>query len=336
MGKKTYYEAILFNETVVVFLEANISGAGFARDVNCNLIFQGSDAPLISSSSLISPDCVDHGVLFTSTGLPFWLTECTIQEMRAGTASEVQVFLSVDRRVRELEVKVECNSSFPNTIQNPVVQPLSFHFVHDDTSSASTSSSSSRGESNPECFTDKWMWVTIGGGLLLILLLIPTVACIVYRRRRAALQRKRREMEDLECADELEVYADPKEFPSSRASKQQSSGSEGRGIQWEIPFSELEFIEVIGKGGFGVVWRGNWRETPVAIKLFNGIMESPALKENFKAEMDILNDRNLRPHANVVQLYGVCMEEDHPWCLVTEYLEKGDLKHFLRKHPAEG
>ncbi|KAL6048730.1 Mitogen-activated protein kinase kinase kinase 7, variant 2 [Balamuthia mandrillaris] len=345
--KQTEDGAIVFDATIAVFLEANISGAGFARDVTCGVYFNGADAPLISSSSESSSSCVDHGVQFTSDGLPFWLTECTFEEMRAGIASKAQAILSVDPRVRELQVSVECDSPFPNTIQNPVAQPVSFHFVHVDaidddsssssssSSSASSSSSSSRGESNSEeGFAGKWMWVTIGGGggLLLILLIVPTLACIAYRRRRA-LQRKRRDMVDLESADEMEVYATPQAFSSSGASKQASASGE-RGIQWEIPFSELEFIEVIGKGGFGVVWRGNWRETPVAIKLFNEIMDSPALKENFKAEMNIM--KNLRPHTNVVQLYGVCMEEDHPWCLVTEYLEKGDLKHFLCDNPPEG
>ena len=34
----------------------------------------------------------------------------------------------------------------------------------------------------------------------------------------------------------------------------------------EIDVNQLEFLEVIGKGSFGQVWKGKWRMTEVAIK----------------------------------------------------------------------
>ena len=34
----------------------------------------------------------------------------------------------------------------------------------------------------------------------------------------------------------------------------------------EIDSSQLEFELVIGKGSFGQVWKGKWRQTQVAIK----------------------------------------------------------------------
>ena len=34
----------------------------------------------------------------------------------------------------------------------------------------------------------------------------------------------------------------------------------------------------------------------------------------------------IRPHSNIVQFFGVCLD---PLCLVTEFMEGGDLKSYL-------
>ena len=34
----------------------------------------------------------------------------------------------------------------------------------------------------------------------------------------------------------------------------------------------------------------------------------------------------LKPHANIVQFFGICL---NPLCVVSEFLEKGDLRHYL-------
>ena len=48
----------------------------------------------------------------------------------------------------------------------------------------------------------------------------------------------------------------------------QSNGSSHNLIQKisEIDSNQLEFESVIGKGSFGQVWKGKWRQTQIAIK----------------------------------------------------------------------
>ncbi|KAL6050303.1 Mast/stem cell growth factor receptor [Balamuthia mandrillaris] len=334
--------AIIFDEAIALLLEANIQGALYSRNVSCHMKLAGGDMPLVHSQGIHSNSCIDHGLQYVANVPSFWLVECGFEELVAEEASKGLIVFGVDPRVRSLNISVECDSTFPNTIDNPVFHQ-SFQFIHvdavpDDGNESSDgnetdgeSESDNKNESGEdESFMDKWLWIVVGGGggLLLLLVIVPTLICLVHRKRRASLQRKRNNLMDLEAGDEMEVYATPKTFSHSKASNQESLDIGG--IQWEIPFEELEFEEEIGKGGFGVVWRGKWRETPVAIKMFNSIMDSLALKENFQAEMNIM--KNLRPHTNVVQLFGVCMEDDHPWCLVTEYLAQGDLKHYLRNN----
>lgn len=36
----------------------------------------------------------------------------------------------------------------------------------------------------------------------------------------------------------------------------------------EIPFSEIELGKQISEGGYGIIYKGKWRKTTVAIKIF--------------------------------------------------------------------
>ncbi|KAL6046061.1 Bone morphogenetic protein receptor type-1B [Balamuthia mandrillaris] len=314
---------VIFDDAVVLLLDAASKGALYTRNVSCNVLLQGSDAPLVDFASL-HPTCIDHGLQTQPNGVPLRLTQCGFSELRAEVSTKTRLILSLDARVKELEVSVDCSSPYTNTIQNPVYHQV-HHFIH-----VYAEDSGRIDDASEDPVIGTWVWVIIGVGVgLLLAVVIPTVVCIVYRQRRASLRRQKLEMQDLENTNvEMELYATPKAFSS--ASPHQNSFEE-RGIQWEIPFAELKFEEEIGKGQFGVVWRGRWRETRVAIKMFNAIMSSPALRDNFKAEMDIM--KHLRPHTNVVQLFGVCTDDVHPWCLVTEYLAQGDLRHYLRANP---
>ncbi|XP_022152407.1 probable serine/threonine-protein kinase PBL28 [Momordica charantia] len=84
---------------------------------------------------------------------------------------------------------------------------------------------------------------------------------------------------------------------------------------------------LLGKGGFGRVYRGTLRSGEVvAIKK----MELPAFKEaegerEFRVEVDILSRLE---HPNLVSLIGYCADGKHRF-LVYEYMHKGNLQQHL-------
>uniref|UniRef100_A0A8C7FEL0 Mitogen-activated protein kinase kinase kinase 7 n=1 Tax=Oncorhynchus kisutch TaxID=8019 RepID=A0A8C7FEL0_ONCKI len=83
------------------------------------------------------------------------------------------------------------------------------------------------------------------------------------------------------------------------------------------------FLQVVGRGTFGVVFKAKWKGKDVAIKT----IESESERKAFVVELRQLSRVN---HPNIVKLYGSC---DNPVCLVMEYAEGGSLYNVL--HGAE-
>ncbi|CAK1555684.1 unnamed protein product [Leptosia nina] len=93
----------------------------------------------------------------------------------------------------------------------------------------------------------------------------------------------------------------------------------------EIDYNEIQELQVVGKGAFGVVWKGLWRNTFVAVKHIN----SEAEKREFAIEVRQLSRVC---HPNIVRLYGACTQGAHV-CLVMEYAEGGSLYNVLHVRP---
>ncbi|CAG7816772.1 unnamed protein product [Allacma fusca] len=91
----------------------------------------------------------------------------------------------------------------------------------------------------------------------------------------------------------------------------------------QINFFEITDLKVVGRGSFGVVHRGRWKDKYVAVKK----IESEAEKKAFAVEIRQLSRVN---HPNIVKLYGSCV---NPVCLVMEYAEGGSLYNVLHGFP---
>ncbi|XP_065183377.1 mitogen-activated protein kinase kinase kinase 20-like [Sycon ciliatum] len=90
----------------------------------------------------------------------------------------------------------------------------------------------------------------------------------------------------------------------------------------EISIDDLEFLEFIGGGAFGSVYRGFWKPKNqiVAIKKY-------ATPES-STEVAILAKL---AHRNIIQLYGA-ITADPNQCFVTEYASNGSLYDYLAEH----
>ncbi|VVC26261.1 Hypothetical protein CINCED_3A024692 [Cinara cedri] len=104
--------------------------------------------------------------------------------------------------------------------------------------------------------------------------------------------------------------------------------------EWEIPRSDVEVLEPLGRGSFGMVYRGKWKKKdeiiPCAIK-------TVAENNNMMVRHDFLSEANVMKEfctAHVVRLYGV-VSQGQPAFVLMELMPQGDLKTYLLKHRPE-
>ncbi|KAJ8930241.1 hypothetical protein NQ314_016969 [Rhamnusium bicolor] len=91
----------------------------------------------------------------------------------------------------------------------------------------------------------------------------------------------------------------------------------------EIDYNEIQQLEIVGEGSFGVVYRGIWNQTYVAVKNISREAE----KKAFLVEVRQLSRVD---HENIVKLYGACTK-GLQFCLVMEYAEGGSLFNVLHR-----
>jgi ankyrin repeat protein/tRNA A-37 threonylcarbamoyl transferase component Bud32 len=97
-------------------------------------------------------------------------------------------------------------------------------------------------------------------------------------------------------------------------------------FHWEIDYSEIVIKREIGRGGFGVVYKGEWRGIEVAVKQIIKEKMSSELFERFLQEISIMSKLH---HPNVLLLCGACLQPKI--CYVTEYMSQGSLRDVLNK-----
>eukprot|EP01091_Cochliopodium_minus_P012953 TRINITY_DN4053_c0_g1_i1.p1 TRINITY_DN4053_c0_g1~~TRINITY_DN4053_c0_g1_i1.p1 ORF type:complete len:919 (-),score=241.13 TRINITY_DN4053_c0_g1_i1:62-2818(-) len=97
-----------------------------------------------------------------------------------------------------------------------------------------------------------------------------------------------------------------------------------------IPYKDLEVDtkNPVGVGSFGIVYRGVWRNTEVAIKKLIKSLNNEQL-EQFILEAQLL--REVSNHKNIINLFGVCVEKPN-YCLVTPYYKNGSIKDYYIDH----
>jgi hypothetical protein len=90
---------------------------------------------------------------------------------------------------------------------------------------------------------------------------------------------------------------------------------------------EVEFVEKIGRGSFGIVYAARFRETKVAVKQILGANLSKTLVDMFSSEIIML--AHLK-HPNIITFYAYCWKAPN-LAIILEYAHNGDLSAYLRK-----
>ncbi|XP_054785685.1 probable LRR receptor-like serine/threonine-protein kinase At4g29180 isoform X2 [Prosopis cineraria] len=99
--------------------------------------------------------------------------------------------------------------------------------------------------------------------------------------------------------------------------------------QWQYSYAEVleitnNFEMAIGKGGFGIVYRGELKDgNQVAVKMLSP-SSSQGPKE-FQTEAELLMTVH---HRNLVSFIGYC-DDDNKMALMYEYMANGNLKNYL-------
>jgi serine/threonine protein kinase len=87
----------------------------------------------------------------------------------------------------------------------------------------------------------------------------------------------------------------------------------------KIPYQLIELGPFLGKGTFADVYKATYKSTTVAVKQ---LKNTKGFKE-FRSEVKFMS---MIEHPNVVMLKGICL---NPPCIVTEFMELGNLHAFL-------
>ena len=95
---------------------------------------------------------------------------------------------------------------------------------------------------------------------------------------------------------------------------------------WQVNYSELTIHNRIGAGGFGEVYKAQYRELTVAVK----VLRLPEEAATLEFEREIKFMQTVR-HPNIVLFIGAGKEEgvDKSPFLITEYMQRGSLRGIL-------
>jgi len=184
----------------------------------------------------------------------------------------------------------------------------------------------------PKCIDHFWMYVVAPGvGAFALFFLVISICCL--RRSRSSKGSVAGSISSRGrggSPSSLNVRANRK---SGVEMNSLLSRKNIRATQYGL--NSIRFLEELGEGAFGKVYRGELVMPQGAVQVAIKTLKEDATtktRNDFQREADLMTD--LR-HPNIVCLLGVCFS-DEPHCLLFEFMSHGDLHQYLVNHSPNG
>ncbi|MCO5571551.1 hypothetical protein L7F22_025294 [Adiantum nelumboides] len=171
--------------------------------------------------------------------------------------------------------------------------------------------------------TQPTVLVALGTVITVISLILVALLVLLIRRKKKELDDPTKQVTGILPSWKSDIIASPgRHF---RKWKKGSSISFQRFKFSEIQKATDDFSTIIGRGGFGTVYKARFADgLTAAVKRMNMITRHS--QQEFCKEMEFLGHLH---HRHLVRLRGFCMKK-HERFLVYEYMENGSLKEHLQ------
>eukprot|EP01116_Phalansterium_solitarium_P025293 TRINITY_DN9590_c0_g2_i1.p1 TRINITY_DN9590_c0_g2~~TRINITY_DN9590_c0_g2_i1.p1 ORF type:complete len:976 (+),score=404.90 TRINITY_DN9590_c0_g2_i1:228-3155(+) len=137
------------------------------------------------------------------------------------------------------------------------------------------------------------------------------------------------EQQQRELLNRAERSGQVRQVEPAAAAAAEAQQAAAAAASWEIQPDEITLGRRLGRGSYGEVWKGLWRNTPCAIKKLYTSDSAPAVSDKtlreLRSEVDVLC--RLR-HPSVTLFMGACCQLPDP-CIVMEYVSRGSLARLL-------
>ncbi|XP_039255907.2 uncharacterized protein LOC120332675 [Styela clava] len=174
--------------------------------------------------------------------------------------------------------------------------------------------------------------IALGVGLPAVALVVVAVLAVLWKMRLYKKRQIEKKMSHFFSTPDVNYTSSISKsiFMNKNTMETQDNGVFGK--KWELDRNSIELKGVIGRGNFGVVYRGLYtaegEEKSVAVKM---TPENPSesIRQSFLAEISLITSIGL--HENLIGMIGCCTAGDpqKPIYLVSQFMKYGDLLHFL-------
>ncbi|XP_019861498.1 PREDICTED: dual specificity protein kinase shkE-like [Amphimedon queenslandica] len=151
----------------------------------------------------------------------------------------------------------------------------------------------------------------------------------INKRLRIALQKSQEENERLQEVNERLVQTQTELASKLNEVAKLQSSLQKLENNWKINRSEISLSrKELGRGGWGVIWMGEFRGQRVAVKQMHDVIKS---EDNMDLLHREINTMSQLRHPNLLQFIGAVLDDDDDPLIITELMDTSLRKAYERK-----